>query len=98
MKRSQVPGKLALLAYAARRLSEAGYNVYIDAGSPFPSWLNENKTIDYLRRGGVAYARGFALGATHFNRTKREMRYGNSIGRRLGKHRSIRLGRSGRSG
>lgn len=84
LRRSQVPGKLALLSYAARRLSETGYNVYIDGGSS--SWLSKNKTIDYLRRGGVAYTRGFALGATHFNRTKREMRYGNSIARSLGKH------------
>jgi len=84
LKRAQVPSRLALLSYAARRLSETGYNVYIDAGSS--SWLKRNQTIDYLRRGGVAYARGFALGATHFNRSQREIRYGNSIARTLGKH------------
>ena len=33
LKRSQVPGRLALLAYAAKRLGETpGMNVYIDAG------------------------------------------------------------------
>ncbi len=83
LKRSQVPGRLALLAYAAKRLGETpGMNVYIDGASS--SWLKQSKVIDYLRRGGVAYTRGFALGATHFNRTSREIQFGDNVARALG--------------
>ncbi len=83
LKRSQVPGRLALLAHAAKRLGETpGMNVYIDAASS--SWLKQSTVIDYLRKGGVAYTRGFALGATHFNRTSREIQFGDNVARALG--------------
>ena len=83
LKRSEVPGRLALLGWAAKRLSETpGFNVYIDAGSS--SWLKAGKVISYLRKANVAYTRGFALGATHYNRTSREVAFGNKVGRALG--------------
>lgn len=85
LRRSEVPSRLALLAYAARRLgSTPGMNVYIDAGSS--SWLKRGKAADYLRRAGVQHVRGFALNSTHFNRTSKELRYGNALARSLGKH------------
>ena len=88
LKRSQVPGRLALLGWAAKRLAQTpGFNVYIDAGSS--SWLSARKTISYLRRANVAYARGFALGSTHFNKTSREIAYGNRVGRALGGKRFV---------
>ncbi len=83
LKRSEVPGRLALLGWAAKRLSETpGFNVYIDAGSS--SWVKASRVISYLRQANVAYTRGFALGATHYNRTSREVAYGNRVGRALG--------------
>ena len=85
LKRSEVPSRLALLAYAAQRLgSTPGMNVYIDAGSS--SWLKRSKTAGYLRRAGVANVRGFALNSTHYNATSRERRYGDALARALGKH------------
>ena len=85
LKRSQVPSRLALLAYAAQRLgSTPGMNVYIDAGSS--TWLRRGKVADYLRRAGVRHVRGFALNSTHYNRTSMELSYGNALARSLGKH------------
>ena len=88
LKRSEVPGRLALLGWAAKRLAETpGFNVYLDAGSS--SWLSARKTIRYLRKANVAYTRGFALGTTHFNRTSREIAYGNRVARALGGKRFV---------
>ncbi len=85
LRRSEVPSRLALLAYAAQRLgSTPGMNVYIDAGSS--SWLKRSKVASYLRRGGVRHVRGFALNSTHFNRTSKERRFGDALARSLGKH------------
>ena len=85
LKRSQVPGRLALLAYAAQRLgSTPGMNVYIDAGSS--TWLKRSTVANYLQRAGVGHVRGFALNSTHFNRTSRERRFGDALARSLGKH------------
>jgi Glycosyl hydrolases family 6 len=83
LKRSEVPGRLALLGWAAKRLAQTpGFNVYIDAGSS--SWLKAGKVISYLRQANVASTRGFALGSTHFNRTHKEIAYGDKIARALG--------------
>ncbi len=85
IKRSQVASRLALLAYAAQKLGTTpGINVYIDAGSS--TWVKRGKIAGYLRRAGVQYTRGFALNSTHFNRTAKELRYGNALARSLGKH------------
>ena len=85
LKRSQVPGRLALLSYAAQRLgSTPGMNVYIDAGSS--TWLKRSKVAGYLRRAGVAHVRGFALNSTHFRHTSQERRFGDALARSLGKH------------
>ena len=83
LKRSEVPGRLALLGYAAKRLAETpGFNVYIDAGSS--SWLKAGRVISYLRQANVAYTRGFVLGSTHFNHTHKEIAYGDKVARALG--------------
>ena len=85
LRRSEVPSRLALLAYAAQRLgSTPGMNVYIDAGSS--SWLKRGTAAGYLRRAGIQHVRGFALNSTHFNRTSKELRYGDALARSLGKH------------
>ena len=34
----------------------------------------------------MQYIRGFALNSTHFNRTEKELRYGDALARSLGKH------------
>ena len=83
LKRSEVPGRLALLGYAAKRLAETpGFNVYIDAGSS--SWLKAGRVISYLRQANVASTRGFVLGSTHFNHTHKEIAYGDKVARALG--------------
>ncbi len=83
LKRSEVPGRLALLGWAAKRLAETpGFNVYIDASSS--SWLKAGKVIAYLRAANVASTRGFAVASTHFNRTRKEIAFGNKIARALG--------------
>jgi endoglucanase len=85
LSRSQVPSRLALLSYAAQRLgSTPGMNVYIDAGSS--TWLPRGRAIGYLQRAGIEHVRGFALNSTHFNRTSKELRYGDAIARALGTH------------
>jgi Glycosyl hydrolases family 6 len=76
---------LALLRYAVDQLGALpNVAVYIDVGED--GWLTESEAITFLRRSGVARARGFALNSTHFDSTAREIRYGNRIARALGRH------------
>jgi len=83
LKRSEVAGRLEILRYAAQKLGQTpGFNVYIDAGSS--SWIKQGRMISYLRAAGVQYTRGFALGATHFNRIRRELSYGDRVAKALG--------------
>jgi len=78
--------RYALLTYAAKKLA-AMPNVatYIDAGAS--DWMRSpGEAVSLLRKAGVKYVRGFALNATHFEYTKSELRFGNAVARKLGKH------------
>lgn len=77
--------RYALLRYAAQRLgSMPGVSAYIDAGAS--DWLHTGEAVRMLRNAGVRYVRGFALNATHFEFTKSELKFGNAVARKLGKH------------
>jgi endoglucanase len=57
--------------------------VYIDAGSA--DWGKNAATIArWLRRADVAQAQGFALNASHFDWTSKEVKFGRQVSRRLG--------------
>jgi endoglucanase len=85
LTRSARASRLALLTYAARKISALpNVDVYIDAGAS--DWLTAREAVSLLRRAGVQYARGFALNSTHFQSTGQELRYGDRIARAIGKH------------
>ena len=74
--------RLALVNYAARTLSKLPHaSVYIDAGSA--DWMPEDKNFkvitDMLIGAGVRYARGFALGATHYDSLAANVTYARSV-------------------
>jgi endoglucanase len=81
---------LRLVAYAARTFSALPHTtVYIDAGAS--DWASVAQAAAELRDAGVGYTRGFALGATHYDSTAREIVFGAGVSARLG-----RLGIRGR--
>lgn len=88
--------RLAQFRYAVgqlRRLPNVA--VYIDAGSS--TFMPAAQAVSYLRKAGVAGARGFALNSTHFNSTTAERRYGDRVARALGgKHYVINTAENGR--
>jgi hypothetical protein len=88
--------RLALMRAVLKRLGrEPGLTTYIDIGSS--SWLRRGQALRLLRRSGVARVRGFALNTTHFNRTARELRYGNWLAKKLGgKHYVVNTAENGR--
>jgi endoglucanase len=74
---------LRLIAYAARVFSALPHTtVYIDAGAS--DWPSVGQAAAELRDAGVANTRGFALGATHYDSTAREILFGASVAARLG--------------
>ena len=78
--------RYALLTYAAKKLGAMpGVSVYMDVGAS--DWLRSpSEAVSLLKKAGVKYIRGFALNATHFEYTKSELRFGNAVAKRLGKH------------
>jgi len=56
--------------------------VYLDAGAS--DWVSARRMAAELRRADVAEAQGFALGASHFDWTYKEVAYGLRISRALG--------------
>jgi hypothetical protein len=81
-----VPGHsrlpLALVAYAARVFAALPHTtVYIDAGAA--DWLTVAQATSLLRAAGVASARGFALNATHYDSTSRQIMFGAKVVRAL---------------
>jgi endoglucanase len=87
--------RLALMRAVNRRLGRLpNLATYIDIGSS--SWLRRGQALRMLRRAGVRHIRGFALNSTHFNYTRGELRYGNWLARRLGKHFVINTAENGR--
>ncbi|MET0469192.1 MAG: glycoside hydrolase family 6 protein [Aeromicrobium sp.] len=70
--------RLALLAFAARKLHAAGVWVYIDAGHH--GWQPADVIASRLIGAGVTkYARGFSLNVGNFQKTPDERAYGNQI-------------------
>ncbi len=73
-----------LIAYSARVLGSLPHAaVYIDAGAA--DWMkdNVNRAARLLVPAGVKYVRGFALNATHYSPTEREVRFGARVVREL---------------
>jgi endoglucanase len=96
---SQLP--LQLVAYAARRFSALPHTtIYIDAGAS--DWETSRQAVRLLRAAGVAYARGFALDATHYDSTQRQVLFGNKVARALaragfpGRHFVVNTAENGR--
>jgi endoglucanase len=70
--------QMALLSYAARKLTSAGVWVYIDAGHH--GWQSAEVTASRLMSAGVKkYARGFSLNVGNFQKTPDERAYGDQI-------------------
>ena len=97
--RSPIP--LALVSYAARVFSALPHTtVYLDAGAA--DWPSVSQAVTLLRRAGVGSARGFALNATHYDATGREVRFGARVAQALaraglpGKHFVIDTSQNGR--
>jgi hypothetical protein len=72
---SKVPSRL--VAYAAKRLSQQpNTSVYVEAGAadwPSAGQGGVDAAVKILVRGGVQYARGFALDSTHYDSTADEI-------------------------
>ena len=69
---------LQLVAYAAQRFSALAHtSVYIDAGAG--DWASVRQATSLLLGAGVRYARGFALNATHYDSTQRQIQYGAQV-------------------
>lgn len=74
---------LRLVAYAARVFNALPRTtVYIDVGAG--DWPTVGQAVSMLRAAGVASARGFALNATHYDGTSREIAFGARVVRALG--------------
>ena len=66
--------RYAAQAFATRNPRAA---VYLDAGDA--DWLTTAQAVTMLQRSGIGYARGFALGATHYSATQADIDHGASI-------------------
>jgi endoglucanase len=92
---------LRLVAYAARVFSALPHTtVYIDAGAA--DWPTVAQAASMLKAAGVAATRGFALNATHYDTTEREIGFGAKVVRALaaagirGRHFVINTSSNGR--
>jgi endoglucanase len=78
--RSKLP--LREVAYAARVFAARPHTtVYIDAGAA--DWPTVGRAAGLLESAGIRYARGFALNATHYDGTGREIAFGAAVTRAL---------------
>lgn len=69
--------------------------IYLDAGAA--DALPYRTAASLLKRAGVEKIQGFFLNSTHFDRTSKEIAYGNKISRLIGgKHFVINTGENGR--
>ena len=69
-----------LIAYSAKKLGALpNAAVYMDIGAA--DWLRDDvsKAMRLLVPGGVKYIRGFALNATHYSPTEREVLFGEKV-------------------
>ncbi len=68
--------------------------IYLDAGAA--DALSARTAASLLNRAGVAKIQGFFLNATHFDRTSKEIKYGNQISNMTGgKHFVVNTGANG---
>jgi endoglucanase len=73
-----------LVRYAAKRFSQQpNTSVYIEAGSADWTRGNIRPAVKLLSNGGIGYARGFALNATHYDATTSEIHFGTRIAQSL---------------
>ena len=91
---------LALVKYAAQAFGALPHTtVYIDVGAA--DWPTVSQAASLLRSAGVAYARGFALNATHFDSNGSELQFGARVSAALandgvsGKHFVINTAENG---
>lgn len=69
---------LALVRYAAMAFGALPHTtVYIDVGAA--DWPTVGQAVSLLRSAGVAYARGFALNATHYDSNASEVEFGGKV-------------------
>ncbi len=92
---------LQQVAYAARVFGALPHTtVYIDAGAG--DWPRVSQAASLLKAAGVAYARGFALNATHYDSTQNEILFGQKVVRALasahirGRHFIVNTAENGR--
>jgi endoglucanase len=88
--------RYALIAYAVKQVARLPHTaVYIDAGNP--GWVRPpTGLVAPLRASGIARADGFALNVSNFYSTKKVIRYGRALSRRLhGAHFVIDTSRNG---
>lgn len=92
-----------LVRYAAKQFSaQPNTSVYIEAGSADWTRGNIRPAMKLLTNGGIGYARGFALNATHYDATTSEIHFGTRIVHALaargyhGKHFVIDTAENGR--
>jgi endoglucanase len=75
-----------LVRYAAKQFSQhRNTSVYIEAGSADWTRGNIRPAVKLLTNGGIGYARGFALNATHYDSTPSEIHFGARIVQALAK-------------
>lgn len=69
---------LQMVAYASRTFSALpNTTVYIDAGAA--DWSPVYRAVTLLKNAGIAYARGFALNATHYDSTNAQILFGAQL-------------------
>ena len=75
-----------LTAYAAKTFHDHNRRaaVYLDAGDA--DWLTTAQAVDLLQRSGIQYARGFALGATHYSSTQDDIARSAELATALAAH------------
>ncbi len=75
-----------LTAYAAKTFHDNNRHaaVYLDAGDA--DWLTTAQAVDLLQRSGIQYARGFALGATHYSSTQDDIARSAELASALAAH------------
>lgn len=98
-RHSKLP--LQLVAYAARRFGVLPHtSVYIDVGAA--DWPTVGQAVAMLRGAGVRYTRGFALDATHYDSTERQILFAAKVAHALsavhlgGMHAVINTAQNGR--
>ncbi|KRC56979.1 MULTISPECIES: glycoside hydrolase family 6 protein [unclassified Nocardioides] len=77
--------RMRMAAWAAQYLSTAlpRTTVYLDAGSA--DWLYVDEAVRLLKASGIRYARGFALGATHYDSVAANVAFAAKVSAALAK-------------